>query len=549
VQVIPEPQAPSEPHASRWRVLPLLLILLFVGIIIALDIHEGELHFNSDEMRHAFTGVFMRDLMVDRPSYPIGYAYLYYAKYPALGVPHWPPLFYVVEGVFFLLFGISVVTSRVVILLFALMGIAFFYGIALHFGPRCRAVLAALIMPLMPYMLLYERATMLEIPMIALCLGTLYFWLRFLATERSRYLWMMALFLAAAMLTSQKSVVLVPIIVLHFVAEGRWRMLLRWQVWAAGALSVALVLPWYWLTTRVASMTVERMTGAGMAHTAHYEHWLFYPYYLHSQVGLKIMLLGSAGLVWALLFAPRKYRLLIIWVFCTYLFFSLLPEKDLRHTMIWIPPLVYLALLAIEVLLARRRWALLASAALALNTAGNALLYDRPRLSGVEAAARFISEQPDADIIYYQGSLNGNFIFYTRKYDPMKTRMVARDKQVYATRIVDQFGTRQILSTPEQVIDLFRTWGIRYALIQNRSAEPGLEPVKPALATNVFQHIAYFPIHSTVPEADGQWIDVYRYTGPIERETEQVVIPMLTLRDHIRVRLHNLVGQPWPREE
>lgn len=515
---------------------------------MSLDIHEGELHFNSDEMRHAFTGVFMRDLMVDRPGDPISYAYQYYAKYPALGVPHWPPFFYGVEGIFFLLFGISAVTSRVVILLFALMGVAFLYGVALQMGPSYRAALAAFITPLMPYMLLYERATMLEIPMVALSLGTVFFWLRFMATERNRYVWATAGFLATALLTSQKSVVLAPLLVLHFVSEGRWRLLKRWQVWAAGAISVALVLPWYMLTVRTAALAVERVTGAGMAHTGKLEHWIYYPYYLHLQVGLKVVLLGGTGLLWAVFFALRKYRFLVLWVLCTYLFFSFLPEKDLRHTMFWIPPFVYFSLLAIEVLVARRRWALVVGAALALNTAVNALYYDRPRLSGVEAAARYISDLPDADLVYYQGHLNGNFVFYIRKYDPQKIRMVARDKQIHATRIIDQFGARQILSTPEQVIDLFRTWGIRYAVIENRMQEKELGPVLEALATPAFERIAEFRISSTVREAN-QKLFVYRYNGPVQRTSEPVVIPMLTLRHNIRVELPRLVGQPWPNQD
>lgn len=546
MQVISEPQAPSEPQASRWRALPLLLILLFVGIIIALDIDKGELHFNSDEMRHAFTGVFMRDLMVDRPSDPIQYAHFYYAKYPALGVPHWPPFFYAVEGVFFLLFGISVLTSRIVVLLFALLGIAFLYGIALQFGPRYRALLLVLIVPLMPYVLLYERATMLEIPMIALCLGTIYFWLRFLNSERALHLWAMAGFLAMALLTSQKSAFLVPLLVLHFLVDRRWRLLARWQVWAAAAACMAAVLPWYWLTVNTVVLAAQRVTGRSMAHAASYEHWLFYPYVLPYQVGWKFVILGGAGLVWALLFARWKYRFFLLWIFTTYLFFSLITEKDLRHTMIWIPPLVYLSLVVVEVVLLRRRWALLAGAALAVNTVVNALDYDRPRLEGVEAAARFVSGQPDAEITYYQGDLNGNFIFYMRVYDPQKKRMVAREKQIRATRVIDQFGTQQILSTPEQVLDLFRTWGIRYAVIQDRDLEPGLELVNKALATPSFERIAEFRITSTVPAANNQRIFVYRYLGPMQRSEEPVVIPMLTLKEHIRVELHALVGRPWP---
>jgi hypothetical protein len=50
--------------------------------------------------------VFVRDLIVDRPfSHPAEYARNYYAKYPAIAVLHWPPLFYSLEAILFLIDG------------------------------------------------------------------------------------------------------------------------------------------------------------------------------------------------------------------------------------------------------------------------------------------------------------------------------------------------------------------------------------------------------------------------------------------------------------
>jgi len=91
---------------------------------------------------------------VDRPwNSPVQYAYEYYAKYPALGLVYWPLLFHMVEGLSFLVFGISVLASRLTILAYALVGVFFWYKIAEREGPQSRALASAFIFPLLPYML------------------------------------------------------------------------------------------------------------------------------------------------------------------------------------------------------------------------------------------------------------------------------------------------------------------------------------------------------------------------------------------------------------
>ena len=66
-------------------------------------------------------GSLLRICCGDHPfRHPVAYTYLYYVHYPALsGVLHWPPLFYLWEGLVFLVLGASVVTARISILLLA----------------------------------------------------------------------------------------------------------------------------------------------------------------------------------------------------------------------------------------------------------------------------------------------------------------------------------------------------------------------------------------------------------------------------------------------
>ena len=173
-----------------------------------------------------------------------------------------------------------------------------------------------------------------------------------------------------------------------------------------------------------------------------------------------------------------------------------------------------------------------------------ALRFHRPLLTGVEQAARFVLAQPESDIIYYQGNLNGAFIFDVRRLDPQKSHLVARDKQIVATNIV--YARRAILSTPDQVLNFFQTWGIRYAVIESRDVDPGLALVRQVLQSSQFELIGTYPVRVNrgYKEADG--IAVYRRRGEIRPNSQPMSIPMMTIRQNISVDLTRLAGRPWP---
>jgi hypothetical protein len=212
--------------------------------------------------------------------------------------------------------------------------------------------------------------------------------------------------------------------------------------------------------------------------------------------------------------------------------------------MIWLPPLVYFALVGLEVLLVRRRWAMVVAGALGLYFVVSALRFERPKIKGLEEVAQYVLSLPGSDLVYYQGSLNGDFIFFVRKFDPQKSHMVARDKQVVVTKLV--YDERPVLQTSEEIRNFFETWGIRYVVIEDEPFAGPLELVDRVVRSDPFELVRSFSLWSNDPRLNGRKVRVYRYRGEVHRTDQPVTVPMMTIRSNIQVDLKRLVGRPWP---
>ncbi len=524
---------------------PQVVLLLLVLVVVSRGITQGEFFYYSDETRHAMNGVFFRDFFLDHPlQHPLQYVYEYYAKYPALAFPHWPPLFYLVESVFFSIFGLSPSVGRLAILCFALLAVYFWYRIAERFGPRHRALLAGVVLACLPFILLHERVTMLEIPALAACLGAIYFWLKFIEDERLRDLWALTGCVVGAFLISQTAIFLVFFVGCDLAIERRFRLLKRLHVWLALLASAIVILPWYLLASRTMSTWSSRLTGNNYGHvlTSSFTY-TFYLKAIYVILGPVLLSFASVGFVLALLKRTRANRILLVWLLSGYACFTFITEKDARHAILWIPPLVYLALMAVETLTLRRTLAVVASTAIALAYLVNGIRSEGPKLGGVEDVARYVMSLPQSDLIYYQGNLNGDFIFFVRKFDPQKRHMVAREKQIVISRL--GWRARELVQTKQDVLDFFQTWGIRYAVVEDQDPMPGLGPVHEALHSDQFELLRTFPVHTNQSDVRIREIQVFRYRGELHR-TQTVTIPMMTIRHNVHADLSRLVGQPWP---
>src|SRR5437879_2483239 len=163
---------------KRYRAVLLAGVMVLACVVITHGIHKGEFDYYVDEAQHAVTGLFVADAFHDRPfSNPVQYAYRYYGQYPAVGIVHWPPFFYVFEGLSFLILGPTVVAARLTVLLFALLLCYQWFRLLEELAGPITAVVGTAMLALLPTVLLFEKTVMLEIPSLALSVAAFRSWI------------------------------------------------------------------------------------------------------------------------------------------------------------------------------------------------------------------------------------------------------------------------------------------------------------------------------------------------------------------------------------
>ncbi len=249
-------EVPPALHAPASNSLRLLLLTASLLLVFAFLFHavrqNRDFSISEDESHDAVTGLFFADLLVDRPlAHPLAYTYNYYARYPALGLIHWPPVFHVSEGIMFLIAGRSVQAARFTTVLFALLGLGFWFAIVDELLNPFAAAFATVLLGLLPWIFLYEQSAMLEIPALAMCIVATYFWITFLRRGTTFSLYLFALCLGLALLTKQHSGYLLIFCALSLSVERKWELLWNRRTLGAALLAAVLVVPYYVLVLKV----------------------------------------------------------------------------------------------------------------------------------------------------------------------------------------------------------------------------------------------------------------------------------------------------------
>ncbi|HVN19457.1 MAG TPA: glycosyltransferase family 39 protein [Dongiaceae bacterium] len=446
----------------------LLAVLVISTVVIIHGIHRGEFSYNVDETQHAMTGFFVADLIRDHPlRHPVEYAYQYYAQYPALsGVIHWPPFFYLFEGVTFLLLGPSVVSARLVILAFSLLGITFWFLMLRELQNQWLAAAASIFLACAPSVLLFEKAVMLEMPCLAFCLPAIWFWTRYLLQKKPADVYLFALFASAAALTKQNAVYLIPFCLFSGSILSGWRLFVRPAVLKAMVIGLVLSAPFYTVVYLVHWKTIAMdltEKNASKAQAASF-YWKAIP----DQIGWVTILLAIVGVVtsrrWA---TPKVTTIMLSWIAACYVTFTLIGHKEPRYAMYWIPPFTYFALGPLFSYF-RKPPLRIAAGAAAVVLIGSSVVFawsfQRPYIAGYEQAAERVTQISKAGVILYDAPLAGNFIFFLHANDAGRHFMVLR-KALYATRLKQSGGSVELVHSPEEIQQLIRDYGVRFFVV------------------------------------------------------------------------------------
>src|SRR5439155_12103952 len=222
----------------------------------------SEPFYNNDENRHVMTGVFFRDVLNDLPiAHPREYAIRYYLQYPALGVPLWPPFFYVVEGLFMTFFGTSALVAKAVILGFSCLACVYLFLLARRTHGGEVAAVAVPLLAFAPVFFELSHQVMLEIPTLALGLGATYHFVRFLDLQRRSDLFAAAILSALAALTRFSAVYLLPVFLFLVIVRRQWGIFRRRDAYLAAGLAILLVAPYYAVTATELGWIYGKLVG------------------------------------------------------------------------------------------------------------------------------------------------------------------------------------------------------------------------------------------------------------------------------------------------
>lgn len=348
----------------RWQIwkvpsYTLLVFLLFHALTVVLqycnNAYANEFGSHSDEAGHFVTGVLVHDFLVSgRWSSPMEYARDYYLHYPKIGLGHWPPVFYVVQAVWELLFGVSHTSlMSLMAAISALTATTIYLLIRTQLPGAASVGIAALLLLTPAYR--HSTAVLLADPLCALfTLWASVAWSHFLSRPTLCASACFGFLSSLAILTKGNALLLALLPPTTLLLTGQWRLLKAPALWASPLVVGSLCGPWY---VFAAPMQKDGMVGEWFSMDFICSAARVFSAGTLTVLGSGVFVLAFVGALRSLStarandgrFALRATMLATI--LSTLMFHCFVPAgRELRYLLFLVPAALYLAADAVEFL-------------------------------------------------------------------------------------------------------------------------------------------------------------------------------------------------------
>ncbi len=464
------------------RLLPPSGVIAALILLHVIFSPVGEPFKNGDETRHVMTGVFFRDSLADwraSSADPRGYAVGYYLQYPALGLLVWPPFFHCVEGVAMWLFGTSYLVGRLTLGGFAAVGAVYAYALYRRTHDRFTSAVALAVLGASPIVFDFTGSVLLEVPTLAMVLGAVFHFEKYLGGLRGRDAIFACAFAALAVLTRFDGILLIPFVLLRLGFARRWGLLLRRPVVFGIAGAILLTAPYYFLTWKVYGSGIQHAavhgTGEGSTSLFDPRNLYLYPSYIPAQIGWAATLAAAVGLCHILARDRTRFGPHFPLIVATFLTFAPLAEPESRHAIYWMPALSLLAVHGVRWAASRvGRVEFSVCILLVIAVVGESIApfrwteWRNHYICGTEDAARYVLPRtPPERPLMYEGQLNGAFIYAVRRNDPHRQHTVLRaDKIIYSVFSDPHGGYDEYAKSDRDILDLLHRYDPAYVIVE-----------------------------------------------------------------------------------
>lgn len=200
---------------------------------------------SPDPPAHFTTGVMLFDYVRHSSAPPFHFAECFYVRYPKVAFGHWPPVFYIVECLWFLIFGATVAAARwLCAAITATLAVVLFRHCRTYWSAVSGPLAAALFLsaPSIQSQTWEVMSDILVTLFIYLAIARLAAWLDL---RMPHDLWWCAAWTVLAILTKGSGWLLVPLVLVTPLLTGRTSAYRSWIYWLSLTLVVAVAAPFF----------------------------------------------------------------------------------------------------------------------------------------------------------------------------------------------------------------------------------------------------------------------------------------------------------------
>jgi len=522
--------------------------------------------FYPDADRIAMDGIYFHDLIKDMPFTRIfEYTIRYFAQYPALSVGYRLPFFQIIEGIFFLVLGISMSTAKIAVLAFAAVGILFFYKlIRLIYDDRI-AALASLLFITTPFIFRWARVPMQEIPTLAMAIVAIYYFYQYVESGGRRSLIFALVTLILALYTKHNAFFLIPMFAMYVLLRKKYTLLIKKEALFACAILVLAMVPFVIITLKFGSFNIEQSVGSGKMAVGGFDvfgiksasriglpNLLYHVRTLYkAHITLPVLLLSIIGLMFAAIKRDKRVILFLVWILAVYIMVTYSRGKNIRYPIYWIPAFCVLAASVAGSLRqkhAKNTGSAMFSVLIVIISLFQIDMIHRKEplfeAIGYREAAEYVTSNPKGYTVFFEGYANGSFIFWVRKFDDRRKFIVLRGDKLLMSSVIGYKNKLKVyVNSPDEIYDIFKRYGTTYVVVEekNISGIEVLDTLRELLRTDKFRLVKKIPVKATgLPSLQGQSVLIYERLEKAELPKGKLVLPVPTVGTTIEVNAEDL---------
>ena len=320
---------------NKWRLALLVFIIAYAIFLLG----SGFMVVQWDEMSHLRGGQLL--IQGRFPEYISSYGY-------------YPPLYDLVTGGYFGLFGVSAEAGRLTALTFALLSIWLVFELAIRtYGPKV-ALISGVLLASMPGFFWASKFAMLESMLVFFFSLTLFFFLSWVKVEKNKVLILTGLTLGLGVLAKYQVLVAGLVMGIFVLVFFRTRLLAKFRkLWVLALVAILIVTPWLLLIgVGKGNDLIYAITAGGEDRVEYSQRFgpyslpafylieMTWPYNNTHPIFLPLFVLGLLGLgLWGYR-RKTEDKFFLTWFIVVYVFFTLLiPNKQWRYVIPLFPVL------------------------------------------------------------------------------------------------------------------------------------------------------------------------------------------------------------------